>query len=200
MLFRLSRAMLTQNEIESSLWVFGYGSLIWNPGFLFEEKRRGYALGFARRMYQGNTYHRGDDLLPGRVATLINDASSSASGMLFRVEGQKQIRAALEHLTEREVGNGYEFRVVACEVEMDNEIVQMNALTCIAHHNNEFYLGPDETFKMADEIRRAKGLAGPNYEYVLKLAEHIRLLFPEENDRHLFELEGMVRNGLATLA
>lgn len=45
---------------QPSLLIFGYGSLIWNPGFEFYDSRKAYAIGFARRMYQGNTFHRGN--------------------------------------------------------------------------------------------------------------------------------------------
>lgn len=45
---------------DTSLWIFGYGSLIWNPGFEYNKSHKAYAVGFARRMYQGNAYHRGD--------------------------------------------------------------------------------------------------------------------------------------------
>ena len=50
-------------SLNQSLWIFGYGSLIWNPGFAFSTSRKAYAIGWARRMYQGNTYHRGDEKL-----------------------------------------------------------------------------------------------------------------------------------------
>ncbi|CAJ0568819.1 unnamed protein product, partial [Mesorhabditis spiculigera] len=199
-LLLFSPKMLTYEKSGQSLWVFGYGSLIWNPGFSYEEKRRGRAIGFARRMYQGNTYHRGDDSLPGRVATLVQDSTSEATGMLFRIRGRRAIRAALAHLYEREVGNGYRFEEIPCVVEIDGRLVKTMALTCIAYDDNEYYLGPDEVSKMAMEIAKARGLAGPNHEYVLKLAEHHRLLFPDHHDNHLFELETMVREGLMAVA
>ncbi|KAK5967067.1 Gamma-glutamylcyclotransferase [Trichostrongylus colubriformis] len=176
---------------KSSAHFFGYGSLIWNPGFTYAHKEKAYAHGFARRMYQGNTYHRGDRQQPGRVATLVQDDDSIATGVVFEVIGEENIREAFVHLWEREINNGYDFVRIPVEIAESGDVI--NAWTCIARLDNEFYLGDADIEQMAAEIRRARGCAGPNFEYVLKLAEHVRLLFPDDEDEHLFELESRIR-------
>lgn len=45
----------------SGLWVFGYGSLCWHPGFDFHRSVTGYIKGYARKFWQGNTTHRGTE-------------------------------------------------------------------------------------------------------------------------------------------
>ncbi|CAI5453577.1 unnamed protein product [Caenorhabditis angaria] len=174
-----------------SLYIFGYGSLIWNPGFNFNASRKAYAIGWVRRMYQGNTYHRGDQNLPGRVATLIQDSHSATNGIVFRVDGTAAIHKTLRYLEERECDNGYVFRMVPIRVESSSRIIM--ALTCVADMKNELYLGPDDVRKMAHEITKAKGCAGPNCEYVLKLAENVRRLFPDDEDEHLYQLEHHIK-------
>lgn len=49
------------------LWVFGYGSLCWNPGFEYKQSVTGYVKGFSRRFWQGNTTHRGTDVKVGSL-------------------------------------------------------------------------------------------------------------------------------------
>jgi cation transport protein ChaC len=62
------------------LWVFGYGSLIWNPNIKFDEQRKCCIKGYARRFWQGSNDHRGTKEKPGRVVTLVSQDEDGRCG------------------------------------------------------------------------------------------------------------------------
>jgi glutathione-specific gamma-glutamylcyclotransferase len=69
-----------------SLWIFGYGSLIWRPDFDYLERRRTRLHGWQRRFWQGSHDHRGIPERPGRVVTLVRAHDGYCDGMAYRVE------------------------------------------------------------------------------------------------------------------
>lgn len=74
----MSRLKLKMNKRnDTSLWVFGYGSICWHPGFTYGQSIIGSIRGFTRRFWQGNTTHRGIPGKPGRVATLVEESQVS---------------------------------------------------------------------------------------------------------------------------
>uniref|UniRef100_A0A1B0DJX5 glutathione-specific gamma-glutamylcyclotransferase n=1 Tax=Phlebotomus papatasi TaxID=29031 RepID=A0A1B0DJX5_PHLPP len=91
---------INNNEPEEipSVWVFGYGSLCWNPGFEYTKCITGYIRGYVRRFWQGNTPQRGTTDKPGRVATLIEDKEGITWGCAYKIAGP----TALDYLKQRE--------------------------------------------------------------------------------------------------
>ena len=81
--------------IDNNLWVFGYGSLCWNPGFDYGDQVIGHIRGFARKFWQGNTTHRGTDEKV-RDSWQLSSLSSKASQEMierfcFIVSGQPSL-------------------------------------------------------------------------------------------------------------
>lgn len=70
---------------QQDLWVFAYGSLMWNPGFHFAEVRRAHLPGYARRFSLGTTIGRGTPDCPGLVLTLEPDTDGACEGLVFRI-------------------------------------------------------------------------------------------------------------------
>ena len=69
------------------LWVFGYGSLIWNPAFNFAEKRPAKIYGFHRSFCLHLTIGRGSPEAPGLMLAL--DRGGSCNGMTFRIPAKE---------------------------------------------------------------------------------------------------------------
>jgi cation transport regulator ChaC len=183
--------------VSTSLWIFGYGSLIFRPCFDHVERRTAVIAGYARRFWQGSFDHRGVAGAPGRVVTLIEDESAHCWGVVYRV-AERLGEAVLRELDQREKG-GYERRRVRACFGSDGAD-GVDALTYVAPPGNRNYLGPADLDAIAAQVRTARGPSGPNDEYVLGLAGALRALGAE--DRHVFELEerllGGARGGLGT--
>jgi cation transport protein ChaC len=164
------------------IWVFGYGSLIWRPDFPFEERRRASIDGWSRRFWQGSHDHRGVPDAPGRVVTLIADASGRCEGMAYSIE-----HAVFEHLDHREK-NGYERHRVALRFDSGDAA----GIVYIAPIGNHAYLGPAPMREIADQVLRSHGPSGSNVDYLYELAAALREL--DVDDPHVFELEALVRS------
>src|SRR5262249_22157026 len=85
------------------LWVFGYGSLMWNPGFEHEEAVPAVVHRYHRRLCDWSFAYRGTRERPGLLLGL--DRGGSCAGMAIRV-APHQRRPALAYLFERELDNG----------------------------------------------------------------------------------------------
>ena len=92
-------------DADGGFWLFGYGSLIWNPDVPFDDRRPARLRGWARRFWQGSHDHRGTPEAPGRVVTLIEAGDAFVDGLAFRIPGgeAKEILARLDHREK----NGY---------------------------------------------------------------------------------------------
>ncbi|XP_065112994.1 glutathione-specific gamma-glutamylcyclotransferase 1 [Paramisgurnus dabryanus] len=173
---------------KSSLWIFGYGSLVWKPDFKYKRSKVGYIKGYKRRFWHGDNFHRGDDEMPGRVVTLIEEDDACTWGVAFEVTGS-QVEESLKYLNVREaVRGGYLTEAVDFFPEGKNQL-PVQALVYIATVDNPMYLGPASIEEIAAQIAVCKGKTGYNIEYLLRLAEFMRVSCPDVDDPHLFSIE-----------
>ncbi len=84
------------------LWVFGYGSLIWNPGFPVAERRLARAPGWRRSFCMRSIHHRGTEADPGLVLALDRADGAACDGVAFRVAPGAEAQT-LADLREREL-------------------------------------------------------------------------------------------------
>ena len=177
----------------AKVWIFGYGSLIWHPGFTFERSQVGYIRGWARRFYQGSPDHRGLPGSPGRVVTLVANAQSLCWGVAYQVAGES-LESIFSYLDEREQGgfrrHQVDFYPKTTPTDAPASTVT-KAAVYIAPDDNPHYLGPASVPEMARQIFHSKGPSGLNRAYLLRLAESLRGL--GVTDTHVTELEHHVR-------
>jgi glutathione-specific gamma-glutamylcyclotransferase len=166
-----------------SVWVFGYGSLIWRPDFPYAQRKRARIEGWSRRFWQGSHDHRGTPDAPGRVVTLIPERDAHCEGVAYLID-----HPVFDHLDHREK-NGYERNEVALSFG-DGPI--RGGVVYIAHRGNHAFLGPAPIGAIARQILASRGPSGSNVEYLYELADALREL--DADDRHVFELESRVKS------
>jgi glutathione-specific gamma-glutamylcyclotransferase len=167
---------------QASVWVFGYGSLIYKADFPYLAREPAAIDGWTRRFWQGSHDHRGTPEAPGRVVTLIVEPGAVCHGMAYRVD-----RATLAQLDVREK-NGY-LRVVT-PLHFDDGRTA-DGLVYIATEDNAAFLGAAPEAEIARHIARSHGPSGANRDYLLHLAEALRAM--QRDDPHVFEIERHLR-------
>ncbi|MCH8500796.1 MAG: gamma-glutamylcyclotransferase [Aliidiomarina sp.] len=164
-----------------SVWLFGYGSLIYKADFPYLQRRPARIHGWQRRFWQGSHDHRGTPEKPGRVATLIEAPQASCVGMAYEVTPD-----VFTHLDHREK-NGY-LRFFTTFEWLDHQAdQQVEGLVYVAGPDNEAFLGAANEADIAAHIARSEGPSGPNPDYLLNLAEALRQL--DADDPHVFAIE-----------
>ena len=114
-------------------------------------------------------------------------------GVMFEVRGHENKRKAMGGLTQREVTLGGYDVIRTHFYPRDQHSKPIEVLLFVATRRNKLYLGESSIDTMAMQIVAAKGFAGPNTEYVTKMADYIKENIPEDDDEHLFALDKRVR-------
>ncbi len=184
---------ISEDDLAKGFWVFGYGSLMWNPGFAFEERVPARLDGYARSFCMWSIHHRGTPEHPGLVLALDATEGHSCQGLAFRI-GPENATEALAELRERElVSSAYLERQERLALS-DGRLVP--ALTYVVDTAHEQYTGALSLERQAEVIAGAVGGRGPNSDYLFSTAMHLSELGME--DVELTELAEMVRHRLST--
>jgi cation transport protein ChaC len=150
------------------LWVFGYGSLMWRPGFAFIERRNGLVRGWRRRLCIYSWVHRGTPERPGLVLGL--DRGGACHGAAFRVAAAAR-EATIAYLREREqVTSVYLERKVRVLL-WEGAVVE--ALTYVADRRHPQYAGALDREELLRLTSAAVGGSGANADYILNTVAHL---------------------------
>ncbi len=170
----------------SSHWVFGYGSLIWRPGFVSAGRQQATMPGVHRRLCVYSYRHRGTEAQPGLVFGLVR--GGSCRGMAFEVP-EVEWDGVRSYLRERERDRGVYREAVRPVVLADGRRVPALAFLVDPHHAQ--YAGRLTIKEQVRLVRLGVGESGPNPEYVLETARHLAAL--GIRDRGLDELVAGLR-------
>ncbi|RLK11331.1 gamma-glutamylcyclotransferase [Ruegeria conchae] len=153
-----------------TMWVFGYGSLLWNPGFPVARSERATLHGYARSFCMRSIHHRGTEEDPGLVLALDEQPDALCTGLALAVEAGHEDRTLAE-LRERElISSAYLERML--DVHLDcGKIV--NAVTYVIDAHHVQYCGGLPLEEQAQIIAHAVGGRGPNTEYLYNTASHL---------------------------
>ena len=151
------------------LWVFGYGSLMWAPGFAFDEMRPARLTGCHRALCIYSNHWRGTEAEPGLVLGL--DWGGSCRGVAFRVAPERAA-ATRAYLNERELRN-HVYREVARPVRFDDGGMAL-ALAYVADRTHRQYAGGLTREERLGLVASRTGEGGSNREYVVNTVQHLR--------------------------
>jgi glutathione-specific gamma-glutamylcyclotransferase len=155
------------------LWVFAYGSLIWDPCFPVAAQHLGRVSGWRRSFCMWSVRYRGTDADPGLVLALDCVAGAFCDGVAFRVAPGAE-DAALAALRKRELISSA-YRETTLPAALDTgETVQAVAFVIDPGHAQ--YAGPLDVEDQARIIARAHGMRGPNRDYLFATADHLARL------------------------
>lgn len=161
------------------LWVFGYGSLMWNPGFAYDERVLATLPGFARTFCMRSIHHRGTPEDPGLVLALDPHPGARCNGLAFRVR-QGEEGGTLAVLRERELISSAYVEETHDLMLSDGRVVP--AVTYVVDTGHVQYCGRLDLETQATIIARAVGGRGPNTEYLWNTASHLEELGIEDAD------------------
>jgi glutathione-specific gamma-glutamylcyclotransferase len=170
----------------ADFWLFAYGSLIWDPGFPYEEARPAKLMGFHRAFCLYSTRYRGTPEKPGLVLGL--DKGGSCRGIAYRVATAHR-ETTMEYLWDREMLNrSYHCMDLPITLQDGRDVV---ARTFVIDRDGDSYAGKLPLADAAKIIRDAHGQRGANAVYLANTVEHLERL--GLHDRRLAALLAAVR-------
>lgn len=164
------------------LWVFGYGSLMWNPGFDFVERVSARLVGLHRALCVYSFVHRGTPERPGLVLGL--DRGGMCRGIAFRVPAPLREKTVAYLRAREQVTTVYLETMRRVELEEEARR-QVRALCFIVDRSHVQYAGRLTLAECVHHVRQGHGRSGANRDYVLETVQALEALGYRESALHL---------------
>jgi len=164
---------MNATEIPEFEWVFGYGSLMWRPGFDFIEKRPAKLIGAHRALCVYSHVHRGSPEKPGLVLGL--DRGGACRGIAFRIEKSKR-EATARYLREREQVTSVYRETVRPVLLLEGKEDHSRAFCYLVDRSHIQYAGNLPRERQLELILQGNGHSGANPDYVLATVKELEAL------------------------
>ena len=172
---------LSFEQIPDDLWVFGYGSLLWRPGFSFVDRVPARLTGLHRSLCVYSFVHRGTAERPGLVLGL--DRGGACRGLAFRVAPADR-EATIHYLREREQATSVYREVLRNVTLLGQPERRVEALTYVVDRGHPQYAGKLTLDQRLHLIRQGHGRSGANPEYVLSTVAELEHLGCRDEELH----------------
>jgi glutathione-specific gamma-glutamylcyclotransferase len=192
----------TEEHNGDDLWVFGYGSLMWRPGFHFVERVPARLIGLRRALCVYSFVHRGTPEQPGLVLGL--DRGGMCRGIAFRVAAAAREKTVAYLRAREQVTTVYLETMRRIELE-EKARRQVRALCFVVDRSHVQYAGRLTLAECLHHVRQGHGRSGPNRDYVLDAVQSLEALGYRETELHLLaeqlrgsgirHQESRIRNG-----
>jgi cation transport protein ChaC len=173
--------MEKQPRSVEACWVFGYGSLIWRPGFPFVERVRARLIGGHRALCVLSHVHRGTPERPGLVLAL--DQGGSCIGIAFRVAPEAW-DDTVAYLRAREQVT-LVYREVTRAVWLSDGRQRVSALCYAVDRGHPQYAGRLTLDQQLHLVRQGHGRSGPNRDYVIETVKALEAMGCRDHDLHV---------------
>ena len=186
----------TVDQETGELWVFGYGSLMWRPGFAYIERVPARLIGLHRALCVFSFVHRGTAERPGLVLGL--DRGGMCRGIAYRVAAAKRPET-VNYLRSREQVTSVYVETVRL-IELEDEIRRrVRALVFIVDRSHVQYAGRLTLAESLHYVRQGHGKSGADRDYVLETVRALESLGYRETDLHVLakQLRGVREAGTA---
>ncbi|MBC8258263.1 MAG: gamma-glutamylcyclotransferase [SAR324 cluster bacterium] len=162
--------MLQGRNLAEGVWIFGYGSLIWNPDIDFVESLSGTVTGYHRRLCLKSVVYRGTPEYHGLVFGL--DHGSSCQGMAYRLDSE-DLSTDLLKIWEREM---FAETYIPTWVCVKTKLKDVSAITFVINTKHEHYMPDLDLEEVAERVVRAEGNCGTCHDYVKNTVKSLHQL------------------------